>query len=221
MRIARRKNLHEELAIAEGAIGRDQVAVGGHALVQFGNVFLAHPVARGFGDVLIAGHVPGDVVLHVGAVGDVVVDEEIGHPGVERAQPGAHFGRVGLHVIAIEIQALGGGFGGEGAVLGDDQGDHGAAFGRGADVHHFDEARCAFQAVRDFHGFGVGSCFVPAGFLAGGEKVLRRILGAGGQRRGLLGGGRFGCGVRGDGSCARSRARRHVSSMMCMLAYET
>ncbi len=85
------------------------MAVGGHALIEFGDEFFAHPGAGRFGDILIAGHVPGDVVLHVGAVGDVVVDQEIGHPGVEDAQPGAHLGRVGLDVVAIQIEALGGG----------------------------------------------------------------------------------------------------------------
>ena len=92
-----------------------------------------------------------------------------------------------------------GGFGREGAILGDNQRDHGAAFGRRADVHHLDEARSFLQPMRNFYGLGVGRRLVPAGFLAGGEQIRRRILGAGGERRGGLGGGRFGGGVRSDG----------------------
>ena len=87
----------------------------------------------------------------------------------------------------------------EGTVLGDDQRDHGAAFGRGSDVQHFDEARGALQPVRNIDGFGVGRGFVPIALLAGGEQVARRILGAGRQRCGRLGGGRLDGGMRCDG----------------------
>ena len=77
------KNSRLAADVAQRAVGRHQVAVGGHALVQFGHEALAHPRARRLGDILIARHVPGDVVLEIGAVGDVVVDVEIGVPGVE------------------------------------------------------------------------------------------------------------------------------------------
>ena len=112
VRIARREDLHEEFAfavdVAQRAVGGHQVAVGRHALVEFGYEAVAHPGAGRFGDVLVARHVPGDVVLKIGAVGDVVIDQEIGHPGVENVQPGAHFGRVGLDVVAVQVEPLGG-----------------------------------------------------------------------------------------------------------------
>ncbi len=255
------------------------MAVGGHALVEFGDEAVAHPGAGGLGDVLIARHVPGDVVLEIAAVGDVVVDVEVGIPGVEESEPGAHLRRVGLDVVAVQVHALGvgaeaggfgavlagpvvgaeifvaidvedrdddedhviqpggvfladhhvadqhergvlafdlsgvnaaldehddlaglsGGLGRERAVLGHDEGDHGAALGRGADGLHFDEARGSLQAVRDLDGFGVGRGLVPIGFLAGGQEVGRRCLGAGGERGGCLGGRRLDRGMRGDG----------------------
>ena len=97
-----------------------------------------------------------------------------------------------------DLVGLGRGFRREGAILGDDQRDHGAAFGRGADVEHLDEARGALQAVRDLDGFGVRRGLVPVGLFAGGEQIGRRGLGAGGERCGGLGGGRFDRGVRRD-----------------------
>src|SRR5262249_38974147 len=50
--------------------------------------------------------VPGDVVLEIGAVGDVVIDVEVRIPGVEELEPRAHLRRIGLDVVAIEIEAL-------------------------------------------------------------------------------------------------------------------
>ena len=84
------------------------MAVGGHAFVELGDEFVAHPGAGRVGEILVTGHVPGDVVLHVGTVGDVVVDQEIGVPGIENVQPCAHFRSVGLDVIAVQVEALGG-----------------------------------------------------------------------------------------------------------------
>ncbi len=64
------------------------------------------PGARRLGNILIARHVPSDVVLHVRTVGDVIVDVKVGIPGIENVQPGAHLGGVRLNVIAIQIDAL-------------------------------------------------------------------------------------------------------------------
>ena len=50
--------------------------------------------------------IPGQVVLVIGAVGRVDVHEEIGHPRVEHREPRAHLRRVGLRVVAIEIEVL-------------------------------------------------------------------------------------------------------------------
>ncbi len=50
--------------------------------------------------------IPGQVVLVVGAVGRVDVHEEIGHPRIEHREPRAHLRRVGLRVVAIEIEVL-------------------------------------------------------------------------------------------------------------------
>ncbi len=58
------------------------------------------------GDILLGVCGDGDVVLVVAAVGDVVVDEEIGQPFAVEAEPGPHFGAVGLGVIAVQVQAL-------------------------------------------------------------------------------------------------------------------
>ena len=111
MRIARAEDLHEKLAlavhVAQAPVGSHQMAVGRHALVKFRNEFVAHPGAGRFGEVLVPGHVPVDVVLHVGAVGDVIINQKIGIPGVEDVQPGAHLRRVCLDVIAVQVETLG------------------------------------------------------------------------------------------------------------------
>jgi len=96
MRVARRENLHEELALSVGHVSkttvrRDAVSIRLHQAIEFGHVRLVHPGTHRFGDVLIARHIPGDVVLHVRTVGDVVVKHEIGHPRVIEPQPRAHF----------------------------------------------------------------------------------------------------------------------------------
>src|SRR6185503_157794 len=51
----------------------------------------------------------GNVAAIVGAVSDVTIDEEIRLPLVPQSQPGACFGRVGLHVVAIEVLISAGG----------------------------------------------------------------------------------------------------------------
>jgi len=91
---------------------------------------------------------------------------------------------------------LGRGVRSECAVLRDDQRDHGAPLGRGADSLHFDEARGALQAVRDLDGFGVRCGLVPIGLFAGGQQVGGRRLGAGRERGGGLGGRGLNGGVR-------------------------
>ena len=53
-------------------------------LSSSGTNFSRTQAPRGLGDVLIARHVPGDVVLKIRAVGHVVVDVEIGVPRVEQ-----------------------------------------------------------------------------------------------------------------------------------------
>src|SRR4030095_6400481 len=45
----------------------------------------------------------GDVVLVVGAIRDVAINEQIRFPKIPQGQPGARLGRRGFHVIAIEI----------------------------------------------------------------------------------------------------------------------
>ena len=45
-----------------------------------------------------------DVVLEISAIGHVVIDEEVGQPLVKHLHEGAGFGRVGLEVVAIEIE---------------------------------------------------------------------------------------------------------------------
>ena len=46
----------------------------------------------------------GDVVLEVGAVGHVVVDEEVGQPAMKHGHEGAGLRRIGLHVVAVQIE---------------------------------------------------------------------------------------------------------------------
>ncbi len=99
----------------------------------------------------------------------------------------------------MALSGFGGGFGREGAVLRNHQRDHGAAFGRRADVEHLDEARGAFQAMRNLDRFRVGRGLVEIGLLAGGEEIGRRSLGAGRKRRGGFGGRRLEGGVGRDG----------------------
>ena len=63
--------------------------------------------ARVLGRVVV--HRPGQVVLVVGAVGGVAVDQEIRIPLVDQGQQCTHLRRVGLDVVAIQVQALAGG----------------------------------------------------------------------------------------------------------------
>ena len=49
-----------------------------------------------------------DVVLELGAVGHVQVQHHQRIPSVDQAQHGPHFRRIGLHVVAVEVVALGG-----------------------------------------------------------------------------------------------------------------
>ena len=46
----------------------------------------------------------GHVVLVVHAVGDVVVHEKVGQPAVKHLEEGAGFRRVGLHVVAVQVE---------------------------------------------------------------------------------------------------------------------
>ena len=82
------------------------MAIGSHLLIELWNETLVDPALRRRGNVLIARHVPSDVVLDIGTIGHVIIDQEIGHPGIEDLEPGAHLGRVGFDVIPIEVEAL-------------------------------------------------------------------------------------------------------------------
>ncbi len=46
----------------------------------------------------------GDVILKVGAIGYVIVDEEVRQPAMKHGQEGARLRRVGLHVIAVQVE---------------------------------------------------------------------------------------------------------------------
>ena len=50
--------------------------------------------------------VPGEVVLVVGAVGGVHVDQEVRQPVLPQLQPCAHLRRIGFHVVAVEVEVL-------------------------------------------------------------------------------------------------------------------
>jgi hypothetical protein len=112
-------------AIAGGGIAGGEAGGGGHGIggaipagdvAEFcefveegGEVALVDPLADFGVDVLFGVGGDGDVVFGVAAVGDVVIDEEIGAPGGKKAQKSAHFGGVGLDVIAVEVEVEGGG----------------------------------------------------------------------------------------------------------------
>ena len=83
--------------------GEGEMAGGVDLALEFGRDGFAQPARNAGGHVGGGVGVEGDVVLEVGAVGDVVVDEEVGHPAVEHFEEGAGFGGVGLEVVAIEI----------------------------------------------------------------------------------------------------------------------
>ena len=75
-----------------------------------------HRVAPGAADLAqarVAGvqrfDLDGDVVLELGAVGGVQVDGSQRVPFPDQAQHRLHFRRVGLHVIAVEVEVLRGG----------------------------------------------------------------------------------------------------------------
>ena len=90
-----------ELQVAGGQMAA--LLVCRHGVVDDGVVL---PGAHGGVEFVRVLGVPGEVVLVIGAVGGVHVDQEIGQPRLPQLQPRAHLRRVGLDVVAVEVEVL-------------------------------------------------------------------------------------------------------------------
>ena len=75
-----------------------------HLGVQLRGHGLVNPLGRGGRHVGRVVDQEGHVILVVHAVGHVVVHKKVGQPAVKHLQESAGLRRVGLHVVAIQIQ---------------------------------------------------------------------------------------------------------------------
>ncbi len=83
--------------------GEGKMAGGVDLALQFGGhgfVKPARSARRHIGRVVF---IEGHVVLEIGSVGDVIVDKKVGQPAMKHLQEGARLGRVGLLVVAVEV----------------------------------------------------------------------------------------------------------------------
>ena len=90
--------------IAEGHVLRQQVA-GAFCRRKYSLIeSIAHPGQHRRSHMLVMLVDVRDVVLEIRAVRDVTINQQIGTPLCPQLQPCASFGRIGFHVIPVEIE---------------------------------------------------------------------------------------------------------------------
>ena len=99
-----RQALRRVQVVLEVEVRGDDVPRRRHRSLDVGRQGRALPLRQRREDVRPGVDAVGRVVLEIGPVGDVCVDEQVGQPAVPQAQEGARLGRVGLHVIAVQVQ---------------------------------------------------------------------------------------------------------------------
>ena len=112
--IARVEDIDEDttfrcIVLAERCVEEEREAHLLHAFVELLFVHIERPLAESFrhqGTAIVDGI--GHHVLEIGSVGYMHIDEEFRHPSVIELEPSTHFGCIGLHEVAVQVQVLSG-----------------------------------------------------------------------------------------------------------------
>ena len=112
--VTRVKDIDEDTAfrcivLAERCVEEEREAHLLHTFVELLFVHIERPLAESFrhqGTTVVDG--VGHHILKIGSVGYMHIDEEFWHPSVIELEPSTHFGCIGLHKVAVQVQVLGG-----------------------------------------------------------------------------------------------------------------
>ena len=87
-------------------VGRNLVSGSGDRLLEVRRQHIVLPPSQGRINIGAGIKRVGHVILVIGAVGDVIIHKKVRQPLVPKLQESAGLGRIGLQIIAVQIQVL-------------------------------------------------------------------------------------------------------------------